>query len=245
MFLVGLMLVASACGTSHPTHAAAKAPTTTTSTPTPAPPPGFPPPPPGSSYVATPKTVGLVYSHTAGGPSAAQLPIDTWGKATVRPVVDVKDGWAEIQLDTRPNTSTGWVPLDAVTLSTTPYRIVVSISQRSLTLYLNGEPAYSAPVGVGRPQWPTPVGPSFVDAVVATPSFQTYIYGPTVLILGLHSDVFKEFEGGDGVVAIHGYPSDPASTRGVASSHGCIRASPQTIAAIAGVPAGSPVDVID
>jgi lipoprotein-anchoring transpeptidase ErfK/SrfK len=131
-----------------------------------------------------------------------------------------------------------------VTLALTSYRIEISISKRSLTLYQGAQSIYSAPVGVGKPQWPTPVGRTFVDAIVATPKFQLYIYGPTVLILGVHSDVFTEFDGGDGTVAIHGYPSDPGSTNGVASSHGCVRASPATISAISKVPLGTPVDVV-
>ncbi len=88
------------------------------------------------------------------------------------------------------------------------------------------------------------MGTAFVDAVVATPKNQVYIYGPTVVILGTHSNVFTDFDGGDGTVAIHGYPSDPATTKGVASSHGCVRAGPKTIDAIDTIPLGSPVDVV-
>jgi lipoprotein-anchoring transpeptidase ErfK/SrfK len=131
-----------------------------------------------------------------------------------------------------------------VNLALTGSRIVVSISQRRLTLYQNGSAVYTSLVGVGAPQWPTPMGLTFVDAVVATPKFQEYIYGPTVLILGAHSNVFTDFDGGNGTVAIHGYPSDPGSTDGVAVSHGCVRASPQTINAIDTVPLGSPVDIV-
>jgi lipoprotein-anchoring transpeptidase ErfK/SrfK len=83
-----------------------------------------------------------------------------------------------------------------------------------------------------------------VDAIVATPRVQLSVYGPTVLITGSHSNVYTDFDGGDGVVGIHGYPSDPASTRGVASSHGCVRANPATINAIKAVPVGTPIDII-
>ncbi len=200
--------------------------------------------PPGTTDVATPLISPLSYSATPGGPPVGTLPTVTWGSPTVRPVVSQVPGWVEIGLDTRPNHSTGWVPSSSVTLALTAYRIEISIGQRSLTLFQNGTSVYRAPVGVGKPQWPTPMGRTFVDAVVATPKFQLYIYGPTVLILGSHSDVFTEFDGGDGTVAIHGYPSDPGSTQGVASSHGCVRASPATIDAIDVVPLGSPVDVV-
>ena len=73
---------------------------------------------------------------------------------------------------------------------------------------------------------------------------EQYIYGPVVLLTASHSNVFTEFDGGDGTVGIHGYPSNPASTMGVASSHGCVRASPQTMAIIANVSVGTPVDIV-
>jgi len=236
------LLLLSACGSGGKVKAVAPLATTTTvpatTTTT------VPAPPPGQFYVATPLSSPLQYSATPGGAPAGTLPTVTWGEQTVRPVVSMTDAWVQIGLDTRPNLSTGWVARSAVTIAITGYRIEISISKRSLTLFQNGQSVYTAPVGVGEPQWPTPIGRTFVDAVVATPKFQLYIYGPTVFVLGTHSNVFTEFDGGDGTVAIHGYPSDPGSTKGVASSHGCVRASPQTITALTVVPLGTPVDVI-
>jgi lipoprotein-anchoring transpeptidase ErfK/SrfK len=158
-------------------------------------------------------------------------------------VVKVQGRWLQVRLDSRPNGTLGWVPVWDVVVTTTPYRIVVSVGQRNLALYQAGQAIYTAPVGVGRPQWPTPVGPSFVDAIVPVPRREQYIYGPVLVVTGTHSNVFTEFDGGDGTVGIHAYPSDPASTKGVASSHGCIRASPDTMAAITKVPTGTPIDI--
>ncbi|MDQ1365635.1 MAG: hypothetical protein QOF20_2009 [Acidimicrobiaceae bacterium] len=239
--MVGLVLLLSACGGKGHTKVAAPPPTTTTVEPTTT---TTTAPPQGTFLVASPKSTPLQYSSTPGGPPTGTLPTVTWGGPTVRPVVSQTDTWVQIAMDKRPNLSTAWVPRSEVDLALSAYRIEISISKRSLTLYQNGTVIHSAPVGVGKPIWPTPLGRTFVDAVVATPKFQTYIYGPTVLILGSHSDVFTEFDGGDGTVAIHGYPSDPGSTKGVASSHGCVRASPDTINAIDIVPLGTPVDVV-
>lgn len=197
-----------------------------------------------STDVAFTKGVALSYSETPGGPPAGVLAPATWGNPTVRPVVGSAPGWVQLALGVRPNGSTGWVPEADVSISQSAYEIVVSTCRRSLTLFQNGVPIYSSPVGVGRPAAPTPPGPSFVSAIVATPQRQLGLYGPTVLILGSHSTVYTDFDGGDGTVAIHGYPSDPASTEGVASSHGCVRASPGTINAVKVVPIGTPVDII-
>jgi hypothetical protein len=193
--------------------------------------------------LATPNAPNLPYAAAPGGPMVCHLK-NPWGGPGTAPVVDQQNGWVEVRLGSRPNGSTAWLPATSVGMSTTPFRIVISICQRSLTLFQGPDQVYSAPVGVGQPQWPTPVGPSFVDSIVNTPARQQYIYGPTVLIMATHSNVFTEFDGGDGTVGIHGYPSDPASTRGVASSHGCVRASPDTINTLKNVPVGTPIDVI-
>jgi L,D-transpeptidase catalytic domain len=249
--VVGLALLAAGCGSQalKVTEDAAPlttvpAPTTTTSTipvpvcPTPAVPAGT-----TITTLATPSTQNLAYSATPGGPAVGRV-TEHWGGPSTRPVLAEEAGWVQIRLESRPDGSTGWLPASEVTLSTTPYTIVVSICNRSLTLFEGTTAAYSAPVGVGRPQWPTPMGPTFVDSIVATPRSQVYIYGPTVLILGTHSNVFTDFDGGDGTVAIHGYPSDPGSTDGVASSHGCVRSSPTTINTVKQVPVGTPVDIV-
>lgn len=198
----------------------------------------------GSTLLASTNYKVVAYSDGPNGHVVGQLAATTWGGPTVRPVVQAQGGWLQVRLDSRPNGSTGWVSRQAMTVSSTDYRIVISVSQRSLTLYKSGMITHAAPVGVGRPQWPTPLGSSFVDAIFSVMPSQQYIYGPIALITASHSNVFTEFEGGDGTVAIHAYPSDPASTAGVASSHGCIRASAQTIAIISQVPAGTPIDIV-
>jgi len=241
--LVGLTLVVSGCaGASH--RSAAPAPTTTVSTVAPTTSTTDPAEPAGDSLVASPTVSPLSYSATPGGPAAGTLPSVTWGNPVVRPVISQSGGWVQLGLDTRPNGSSGWVPQASVQLALSAYRVVISISKRSLTLFQNGQQIYTSPVGVGAPQWPTPLGTTFIDADVATPKFQEYIYGPTVFVLGTHSNVFTDFDGGDGTVAIHGYPSDPGSTDGVAVSHGCVRANPTTINALKSVPLGSPVDIV-
>jgi hypothetical protein len=242
--MAGLMLAVSACGSGGSKVVAAPRVTTTTAAPVTT--TTVPAPPPGSSYVASPVTSPVTYSATAGGPPVDALPTVTWGGPTYRPVISMTDAWVQVGLDTKPNHSTGWVARSAVDLALTDSRIEISVSMRSLTLYQKGVATYTSPVGVGTAQYPTPLGRTFIDAIVATPQIQLNVYGPVVLILGLHSDVreLANFDGGTGTVAIHGYPSNPASTRGVASSHGCIRASPETINAIDKVPLGSPVDVV-
>jgi len=240
-------LVVAACGqsvhVSEGTSSLTTLPPPTTSTTLPA----CPQPSVAATFsatvLATPTAPNLSYSATPGGPPVGTV-AEHWGGPSTRPVLAQQNGWVQIRLATRPNGSSGWVPNQDVTFSSSPFLIVVSICNRSLTLFQGTNAVYTAPVGVGQPRWQTPEGPTFVDSIVATPRSQLYIYGPTVLILGWHSDVFTTFDGGDGTVAIHGYPSDPGSTLGVMSSHGCIRASPTTINTIKAVPVGTPVNVV-
>lgn len=193
--------------------------------------------------LASPTSWNLPLSASPAGPVTSKW-TENWGGPATRPVLAEQNGWVQIALETRPNGSSAWVPATDVTMTTTTMSIVVSICNRSLTLFDGSKATYTAQVGVGEPQWQTPQGATFVDSIVATPSSQLYIYGPTVLILGLHSNVFTTFDGGDGTVAIHGYPSDPGSTLGVMSSHGCVRASATTINMIKQVPVGTPVEIV-
>jgi lipoprotein-anchoring transpeptidase ErfK/SrfK len=206
-------------------------------------PPVAAPLPAGTTVLASPKFAALTYWNVPNGNIASEISATTWGGPTAVPVIAVQGDWLQIRVYARPNGLTGWVSKDDVNLSTTNYRIGVSVSQRRLTLYQNDQSIYNAPVGVGQPQWPTPVGPSFVAAKVATPANLLRTYGPLVILTATHSNVFTEFDGGDGTVGIHGYPSDPASTMGVASSHGCIRSSPQTMSILSQVPVGTPIDI--
>jgi hypothetical protein len=245
-----LFALAGGCGRADSRLATGPIVTTTTSTtPTTLPPPTTPPcpsvpvPAAGPTTLATQTVAAVSYYDGPGGRAVRALQMNRWGGPTVRPVIATQGAWLQVRLDYRPNGSTVWVRQQDMTLTTTTYHIVVSVCRRSLTLFQDGQMVHTAPVGVGQPQWATPVGPSYVSAVVATPKRQLYTYGPTVLILATHSNVFNEFDGGDGTVGIHAYPSDPASTRGVMSSHGCVRVAPTTIDAIKVVPVGTPVDI--
>jgi lipoprotein-anchoring transpeptidase ErfK/SrfK len=69
------------------------------------------------------------------------------------------------------------------------------------------------------------------------------IGGPYALAISARSDIFQEFEGGPGQIAIHGTNglSDPL---GSAASHGCIRLAPSAVTWLAHhIGAGTPVTV--
>src|SRR5262249_9136754 len=63
--------------------------------------------------------------------------------------------WVRIRLPGQPNGRTGWVMRDALGDShTTHTTLLVDKSELRATIYKDGKPTWSAPVGIGTPQTP-------------------------------------------------------------------------------------------
>lgn len=135
----------------------------------------------------------------------------------------VRDGvrWVEVLLPMRPNGSRGWVPADVLALSTTPVRIAIDVSDRSLTMFRAGKRVFRTSIAVGAPPTPTPTGPLFAIAETIRTNEPGAFLGPIVMPLTGFSETLNEFAGGNGRVAIHG-TSQPQFI-GTAVSHGCMR----------------------
>jgi hypothetical protein len=164
------------------------------------------------------------------------------GTPTVLTVVEgPADGWARVILPGRPNGSQGWVEVGDMTLSVVHGRIVVDLSDRLLTYYEGGTEVLNTPVAVGTSRSPTPTGVFFVtdNVTLADPNSP---WGPHALGLSARSEVITEYNGGDGIIGIHGTNS-PASI-GDASSLGCVRVPNEVIATLHElVPLGTPVEI--
>jgi lipoprotein-anchoring transpeptidase ErfK/SrfK len=147
--------------------------------------------------------------------------------------------WVRVQLPERPNGRSGWLPLDAVQLKRTDLRIAISVARRTVTLLKAGKPLRTFRAGVGTGGTPTPIGLFAVQDPFSAPRDQL---GPFILVLTAHSGVLRTFAGGDGIVAIHGWPD--SSVLGHAVSHGCIRMSRDDIRFLARFArAGTPVRI--
>lgn len=158
-------------------------------------------------------------------------------------VRDTADGWLRVDLPVRPNGSTGWVRTADVTLSTNTYRIEVSRGQRQFRLFRSGDVVMEAPVAIGAQDTPTPGGVFYIKELLQPPNPHT-IYGPYAFGLSGYSNVLDEFNGGTGVIGIHGTDDPDAIGREV--SHGCIRLSNEDIVKLVGVlPLGTPVAITE
>lgn len=136
--------------------------------------------------------------------------------------------WLQVRLPWRPNGSAGWINANKVVLERTPWRIAISTSRRTLTLFRAAKAVGTVSVVVGKPSTPSPDG--LFAVWWAIPWHPDDFLGSWVLELTAHSDVLQQFDGGDGTVAIHGRGGaslqDPL---GNALSHGCIRLSNDAI----------------
>jgi hypothetical protein len=153
--------------------------------------------------------------------------------------------WLKVRLPIRPNRSSGWILSDYVKLSSTGYRIQVSVPQRIVRLLDRGRVIRSYRAVVGRSYWPTPRGLFAVSERVPQPDPNGFL-GPWALHLTAFSPTVLTFGGGPGQVALHGRDgASLADPLGSARSHGCIRMPNDGIRLIARVAReGTPVEIV-
>ena len=239
----------SASASHHRHHAprlAAADPTTTTTT-APAP-PGPPPIPPQPASTLVAATHGDIPGYAAPGAPAPDrtVPGSWFGYPSILPVVATQPGWLDVRLAQRPNGTTSWVQQSDVTLSITPYSLVVDLGTDHLVVFQNGSPILNFPAGVGASDDPTPTGNYFMTMIYPPPGPG---YGPFVLVTSDHSDTISDWENsGDAIIGIHGpitsYDDSLIGTTGAQISHGCIRLHDADLAQLKMIPAGTPIEVI-
>ncbi|MGH1488899.1 MAG: L,D-transpeptidase [Acidimicrobiales bacterium] len=202
-----------------------------------------------------PEAVGTIVAHAAGPsvtayeePDAESAIIETFANPTARggPAVfqgiDQSGDWLEVLLPVRPNGTTGWIKADEVTLSINPYRIVVDTDNYQLTIYRYGEEKLTTTIAVGNGATPTPIGDFFLIELLRPPdpggAYGAFAYG-----LSGYSDTLDSFNGGNGVIGIHG--TNQPQYLGQDVSHGCIRVSNESITEMTALlPLGTPVSIV-
>ena len=128
--------------------------------------------------------------------------------------------WLQVRLPGRPNGAVGWIERTGTRTRFASMHIVVEISHRRVTVYQHARVLRTFLAVVGKRSTPTPRGEFFVEEAVALPSDAAG--APFALALSARSDVYQEFAGGPGQVAIHGL-GNVGGSPGTAVSHGCIR----------------------
>jgi lipoprotein-anchoring transpeptidase ErfK/SrfK len=184
-----------------------------------------------SPSVDAPAVSSFVNPTAVGGPLVFQA---------VGPVVD---GWIEVLLPVRPNGTTGWVDAGQVSLTINPYRIEVDVSRFELTVFRYGVEQVRTDVGIGVGDTPTPIGEFYLMELLR-PANPDGAYGPFAYGLSGFSNSLDSFNGGEGVIGIHG--TNRPELLGQQVSHGCVRVDNDTIAALTEfLPLGTPVVIFD
>lgn len=184
-----------------------------------------------------------VFAHPGDTDPMMTMPATTiLGTVTVLAVVgEPSDGWAEVMLPIRPNGSTGWLRTEDVKLFVVEGSVTVDLSEKELVYHLNGEEVIRASVAIGTNQNPTPTGSFFVTDSV-TLSNPSSPWGSHALGLSARSDTITEFNGGDGIIGIHG--TNRPSSIGSAASLGCVRLPNEVISMLHQLaPIGTPVEI--
>jgi lipoprotein-anchoring transpeptidase ErfK/SrfK len=152
--------------------------------------------------------------------------------------------WLLVRRPQRPNDSRGWINANRAEIHRIRWRISVSRAHRRLRVFRGGHLIRAFRTVVGKPSTPTPAGLfAIYERAREVPS--DGFEGPWSLHLTAHSNRLHSFDGGSGLIAIHGRDgaslSDPLGT---ARSHGCIRISNHPVRWLAShVPLGTPVRV--
>jgi L,D-transpeptidase-like protein len=206
-----------------------------------------------SQEVATLSANHAIHITPAGrreGTISGERPIT--GEATTLPVLTVRTGkrgtWLLVELPGRllpgaPNGRTGWIDALHTRLWLIRWHVVVSLGQRRARIYYGGRLVRRFVVIVGAPSTPTPQGQFFVEENIAEPP--SFPGAPFALATSARSDVFTEFDGGPGQVALHGIGGGLGGTLGTAESHGCVRFSTADITWLARrIEPGTPVTIV-
>lgn len=157
------------------------------------------------------------------------------------PVLQRRGNWLRVRLPGRPNGHTGWIDARKARTWRTPWRVVIRTDSKRLFVFDGSRIARSFPVVVGTSGTPTPRGHFFVEEAIILPSHSPG--SPYAFALSARSNVYQEFDGGPGQIAIHG-TYGIGGTPGRAESHGCIRATGAVLAwMIHRFGTGTPVDI--
>jgi L,D-transpeptidase catalytic domain len=148
--------------------------------------------------------------------------------------------WLHVRLPILPNNSTGWVRRSALggyQFVTT--HLVIDLHRLRATLLQDGRPVFTAPVGVGATQWPTPRGQFYIRDELT--DYASPFYGPVAFGTSARSSVLTEWPDG-GFIGIHGTDAPQLIPGRV--SHGCIRLRNRDILRLAELmPPGTPLTI--
>lgn len=237
--VVLVVLVAPACTGARPHLSSKKEVTTTGATPTSA---------ARAREVAqaTGESIDLYSDASSAKPTSTLTTAEATSAPSVPIVFLVKQRTGdrlEVYLPVEPAGSSGWVRRSDVKVSSVPYRIELDLANHSITVFDLDKIVLDEPIGVG-PDRPTAGGIYYLKELLQPPTqngpYGSYAYG----LSGFSTDL-ATFNGGKGLVGIHGTTS--TSSLGRDASSGSIRVANDVIQRLVtdvGLPLGTPVEIL-
>lgn len=237
-------MVVSGCSGDRPELAEEPSTTTTTTETTTT---TIPEPPAAQRAQAKADSIDIYVDETAPEPERTITAAEATSAPGIPIVFLVKaegDDRVEVYLPVRPNGSSGWVNRSDVDIAPVTHRIEVSISGHRIKVFDGDEVLIDEPVGVGQADRPTPGGIYYLKELLQPPNpngpYGVYAYG-----LSGFSTVLTSFNGGEGVIGIHG--TNQPELLGQDVSSGCIRLHNDVITRLVeeiGLPLGTPVEIL-
>lgn len=156
-------------------------------------------------------------------------------------VVGHSGDWLKVLIPARPNHTEGWVRARDVTITTTQYRMQLSLSDFRLVVHNGSQVVADTKVVIGTPGTPTPTGRFYVnDKELQKNAYGSY--GPWVLSTNGYSEAMDEFDKHLPVIGFHG--TNLPGLIGTMSSNGCVRMANDVVIQLANaLPLGTPIDI--
>jgi len=162
----------------------------------------------------------------------------TFGSPRRLRVVERRGNWFAVESDVLGNGVVGWVPRTAaVRVHRLGTSVEADLSERLVTLRVDGRVVFRRRVSVGSGSTPTPIGRFHVTDQI---SGKRWGLGCCIIVLSGTQPRLPAGWGGGDRLAIHGASRD-SERIGTPVSAGCLHATEQTLRALSSLPLGTPV----
>ena len=197
---------------------------------------------PKGAHLPIPR-VGLNSAGVAKVPLGYTFENPTYfGNPLVMQVLEEHGDWLKVLVQARPNHTEGWVKASDVDVTSTTYRMVLSLADRHLTVYDGNEVVVETDVVIGKDTTPTPTGAFYLSEKIEQKNAGG-AYGPWILSTNGYSEALDLFDNGLPVVAFHG--TNQPDLIGTQASNGCIRMPNDVVSQLADLlPAGTPIEIV-
>ena len=158
---------------------------------------------------------------------------DVWYRAQLPPLgTDAPDNGAE-----------AWIRAGGLDVVGHNRRLVVDLSDRTITHYDGDTVVDTSSVGIGKARSATPEGEFFVWTKWTPAQGSHPAYGHGAIAISARSDDLESWQGGSPLVAMHG--TSRSADLGAEVSNGCIRMSNDVVDRfLAELPLGTPITIV-